>query len=73
MEIIPKSMFFILNDIIELQTNKIKELPTRLVRGYAECSTFCEHSLGDLTLNSNRFVSFRLCFRSSPSHRKKWS
>ena len=31
MEIIPKSMFIILNEIIELQTNKLKEMPTKLV------------------------------------------
>lgn len=32
LEIIPMSMFFILNKIIDLQTNKMREIPTRLPR-----------------------------------------
>lgn len=33
MEIIPKSMFVTLNEIIDLQTNKLREMPTKLVSG----------------------------------------
>lgn len=30
LEIVPRSMFQILNQIIELQTSKLKELPTKV-------------------------------------------
>ena len=30
LSIVPQSMFIILNEIIDLQTNKIREVPTRL-------------------------------------------
>jgi WASH complex subunit strumpellin len=67
MEIIPKSMFFILNDIIELQTNKIKELPTRLekveLKDYAQIEE--RNQLAKLTHSVSKFTEGILAMQTT--------
>lgn len=67
MEIIPKSMFFILNDIIELQTHKIKELPTRLEK--VELKDFAQlderNQLAKLTHGVSKFTEGILAMQTT--------
>jgi len=63
MEVVPKSMFAILKEIIAMQTNQLKELPTKVDKD-AIVKEYAEETVSALDLNS--------CSPSSPLALPNW-
>ena len=70
LQIIPETMFRLLDQIIKLQTERIKEVPTRLdkdkIKDFAQLNERFEVSFSSLAIYCRYFGAFRLDFTYHP-------